>query len=159
MERLGASAVVSFRIGVLTLAAVTGSPGAGWPDASARLTLSTDEAIYYVGEPIRFVLVASNDGDVPLRGYFDLVPTHDQVTIYYRKGSGSFRELFRRQTLQRQEPDTIRIAPQIEPGRERTSELVLAWNPEAPGLLLDEPGDFEFYVACRMLGEAHHATL
>jgi hypothetical protein len=115
---------------------------------SVGLTVSTDRTTYHVGEPVRLTVLAINNGDTPVRGFFINRPYHDTVEIRYRRVDRPFSRFAT--ALKHSEEIKVLRAPMIlNPGHEAKSEFVLSFDATARRFVLDEPGDYEFQVSYR----------
>lgn len=112
--------------------------------AHVTLTLTTDRSIYCVGEPIRFTLMVRNHGSENVSGYFRM--NGEESDVYYRKAPGPFVKLSAPTQPSRPEPDRVSLPLLLKPEEERQSQRVLTLNPITGGLLLEEPGDYDFKI-------------
>jgi hypothetical protein len=125
---------------------------------SVVLTLSTDRSTYYVGEPVHLTVVALNEGDAAVRGFFLSRPYHDTTEIHYRHINRPFSRF--RTSLNHSEEINVKRAPlRLEPGHEAKSEFVVSFDPTTHRFVLDEPGDYEFQVSYRAEPEDPSALL
>jgi hypothetical protein len=111
------------------------------------LLLSSDRSSYYIGEPVRLTLTARNHSDQAIKGYSGL-DQEGHVNLFYRGVGEQFRLLRRR----RETPHNVVSSPwMLGSFEERGSTAIILLDQSATRLLLDHPGEYEFYV------EAHHS--
>lgn len=122
-----------------------------------RLSLSTDQQSYFVGEPIRVAMILRNEGNAPVRGSFTLELMCGFARIYHRRVPEPFRELLR---LDRRFGDGVgRSARTLKHGEEVIEHPTFAVDPVAGGFVLDQPGEYQLKVVYRDVADDPNGLL
>jgi hypothetical protein len=132
----------------LLLAATAAPISGGMPLSRLAISLDTDRAIYWVGEPVRLTLKVANEGGELAAGYFQL--WGEETEIYIRHGDRGFEGVSNplgRGQLPRG-IDVNRLPSVFKPGESQEFRDVVVMNARTRDLLLATPGEYEIKVRC-----------
>jgi hypothetical protein len=120
-------------------------------ERSVTLSISTDRADYYVGEPVRLRLTVRNESDRAVEGYFQFVSLEGRLVVKYRRVGQAFASFGgRRQRPRTLEGVNVQQAPmKVGARQEGEASAAIAQDWSTGRLVLEQPGDYEFYVECR----------
>jgi len=110
------------------------------------VTLTAERPAYYVGEPVRLMLVVRNESEKPLAGFFAAV--RGKAAIHWRRPGGSFARWIARAKEgdgRRAGINIVRTPVVLEANQEQTSRLTVATHGDGR-VALEHPGQYEFKV-------------